>query len=314
MDSLKSAVYVSLKRPVTFLAIGFIIFLYCLLETFLFYQPIELFFRFKGNLAETVVISIMGIKTQIFRLSLSTKLTYLFIGFIAIIVISIGVSIIISGYFYTLKNVVERKKAYAGEFLEGISKYFGKVFKAVLKSLIVFIIFMILLLIAVVPALIITNTGFGNGKFGIAIMAIILDIITVFMAFFVLMFLRMYLFFWFPSIYLSNSKKTFTASKKAVDGFFWDIVEKFIAFDIVFIFFQLLILGISSLGIGGVAITIFCDWVFKLVFFIAFTSYLFRSFKYYKDNLASKNNTAKFSFREPPINRQSSGHRRNGYS
>jgi hypothetical protein len=166
--------------------------------------------------------------------------------------------------------------------MEGVRKYFGGIFSATLKSILVGSIILVAISVAIIPATTITDALMSklNDK---VFLVLLLDMITLLMVFFALMFTRAYISFWYPAIYKCKGN-AFSVGKKSVDRFFGDVVKKFIMFDIVFIVCQLILMFMYNL-LNGVMIAsyipVLLNWVFKTLFVVAFITYVFRAFRYY---------------------------------
>ncbi|MEN8907390.1 MAG: hypothetical protein ABF289_15645 [Clostridiales bacterium] len=308
MDALKGALYVSLKRPGATIFMSLLIFVYCYIETKIFHITMVVLMEFASNGKADV----LGTVISLIQSSLeSNNYTLKIISYaVGILVISIIIAFVFSGYFYIINNIIEKKKKFFGEFFEGVKKYYIKFLKTTLISIFASTLIVTFLVIATIPAIISTKAMSGD-NFSILVIAIILDIISLFMLFFGFMFLRIYVLFQYPSLYFSE-KGTFKIAKLSVDNYFWDVVEKFISFDIAFLLFQVVYVIVYSRINGnsffeGTAIAV--NWIFKSLFFIAFITYIFRSFKFYRqnDDIKSLKKTFNNSFNrfdDPNLNRK----------
>lgn len=194
---------------------------------------------------------------------------------VAVIIISLLIAIVLSGYFSIINNTLDRKTKFKGEFGEGLRKYFIKIWIMSMIGMIITILFILVLMVAGVPALIVTKAA-AVGKSGYFLTAVLVDFITVGVAFFGFMFLRIYLIFWFPSVF-ENDKKAFSKGKRLVDTYFWSIVVKFLLLDILFIIFQIL-----AVNAGNSLAFLPAKWIFNTLFFGFYITYVFSLFKYYK--------------------------------
>lgn len=285
LESLKSAIYVAMKRPGAFLFISILTFILSNIETYLVLGllsvPIEFIKKGQGD----ILASIM----QFIQIVVDTEgfITKVLIYLIGLFFISVVVSFVLSGYLYLINNIVDKKEKVAGEFMTGVKMYFGRIFSATLRSIFVLSLVIIFLSIGIIPAIITSDTLITKGMDMVALI-IILDIVSFMMVFFGLMFCRTYISFWFPSIYKFKSH-AFKVAKKSVDGFFWDVVEKFVVFDVVFIIGQVIymLFYYNSKGVFSYFPVLF-NWVFKTMFALAFITYIFRSFRYYSTQAMDK--------------------------
>jgi hypothetical protein len=133
LDALKSALYVSLKRPGASIFMSLIIFAYCVLETNLFHVMVIVLMKFvsKGNtdiLATLISLIQVGLNSE-------NYIKQIGIAILVIILASVLISFVFSGYFYIINNVIEKKKKFLGEFFTGVKKYYGRFFKTTILAL-----------------------------------------------------------------------------------------------------------------------------------------------------------------------------------
>lgn len=192
----------------------------------------------------------------------------------AVLLVSLLAGVILSGYFHIIGTTLEGNRKAEGDFIYGIKKYFSRIFLITLKSSLITFFISCFMLVSTVPAVIITRAA-ATGKPELLIAAILVDILTAGALFFSCMFLRVYLFFWYPSSF-KNTKNPFKYAKRIVDGHFWQIVSRFILFDIVFIVFQYLVVISAS-----IILKLLLGWVFTTIFFTVFVVYIFYSYSIY---------------------------------
>jgi hypothetical protein len=193
-------------------------------------------------------------------------------GMISVVVAAFLIAATLSGYFGIINNTLDKKAKYKGEFGELFKKYFIRILFTSIIFLTIGIIFVVVLMVACIPALIVTKAAIV-GKSGFFITAVFVDFITIAVVFFGIMFLRIYLVFWFPSIFI-NGKKAFLKGKRLVDSNFWSIVVRFMILDVLFILFQIFII---NMGTSFVFLPV--KWLFYTVFFGFYITYIFALFK-----------------------------------
>lgn len=184
------------------------------------------------------------------------------------------IGIILSGYFVIINNTLDKKPKVKGEFMEGFRKYFVRTWFAAFVCACIGIAFILILMVVWIPALIITK-GATDGKSGFLILSVLIDFVTVGVTFLALMFFRIYLVFWFPSIFVNN-KGAFLKGKILVDRYFWKLVVRFLIMDIIFIVFQMF-----AVKAGTSIIFLPVKWIFNSVFFGFNIIYMFSLFKTY---------------------------------
>jgi hypothetical protein len=139
-------------------------------------------------------------------------------------------------------------------------------------------------MIASVPAVIITRAA-SLAKAQMMISAVFIDILTLVIMFFSVMFFRIYVLFWYPAA-LNLRKKAFWVGKRIADANFWNIVKGMVAFDIVYIAVRLLLVYAGNIsGKGEVGsqsfslVVLALKWAFNTLFFSVFAAYIFTLFK-----------------------------------
>ncbi len=189
-----------------------------------------------------------------------------------LVAVSICIGIIFSGYFGMVNNALEGKPKERGEFTSGIKRFFFRIFLMSFAFLFLTVVFAVFILVASVPAMVITNAAL-SGSPELLITAVVIDFITLSVVFLGFMFFRTYMSFWYPAA-MTYGAKAFIMGKRTADGYFWGLVSRFIAFDIIFILFQLIIMGIS-----GTIAALIIKWIFYTAFFSVLITYVFAAFK-----------------------------------
>lgn len=190
------------------------------------------------------------------------------------ILASLLTGLLLSGLFNIVNKTILGKKSTKGDYKEGLKKYFKRIFPITLVSLVLTILFVLFMLVVLVPGIVVTIASI-TGKQELIIPALFVDILTIFVVFFGVMFFKAYIFFWFPAA-LNHEKKYFKAGKKIVDMNFWSIAIRLLAFDIVFIGFKYL-----NIYIREIPLFFIINWAFNTIFFTLLITYIFAVYKAY---------------------------------
>ena len=186
---------------------------------------------------------------------------------------SLLAGLILSGYLNVVDSALEEKQKTGKEFINGLKKYFISIARVSFAVTFSGLILLVFLMVASVPAIIITK-GALSDKPDLLIGAVFVDIITVSVIFFALMFFRAYMFFWYPSLF-HNRKKAFSTGKYLANRHFWGIAARYLVFDVVFIAALLLITQISHPFVSFAA-----GWIFTAAFSTLFATYVFSLFRH----------------------------------
>jgi hypothetical protein len=202
--------------------------------------------------------------------------------FVAAIALALIISLAFSGYFSVVSGTLGNNGQVRGKFFAGIKRYFTKTF--VISFITILLGFVILagLGVSVVPAITITSASLA-GKPEMFIPAILLDMLTFLIIFFISMFFRIYFFLWYPSSF-ENDKRAFRIGKRAGDTYFWPILIRLFAFDVVYAAFIAanFVLVEYKTGSSIISIIIFiANWIFRTIFFSAFVTFFFSVYKSY---------------------------------
>lgn len=267
MNLIRLTIKTTIKRP---LIMGVPAILALLLITLNSYNPLLPIFMGLSNATGTSIFE--GLISAL-QLLLEPDILPLFIlGIIgAAILGSLFISVIFSGYLYVLYNVLKGIAKTPGDYLKGIRKYFIRVFGVTIRAAGFSIFFGAFIMVACVPAVIITRAAAATRPDFLPA-AIFVDILTVMVMFFSLMFTRAYLLYWYPSVFESVTG-SFKRAKSFADKHFWQIVSRFLAFDIVFILFEVLILLTGVLALQLLFNLIFCSVFFTVFFLYVVVSY-----------------------------------------
>jgi len=188
------------------------------------------------------------------------------------VIVSLVIALFLSGYFYSLNNMIMGKKKARGEYAQGLKKYFSRVLLITLRVVFFGVLFIVFMMVATIPAAVVTRAAL-NGNQEIAFAAIFVDILTVGVLFFGCMFFRTYMFFWYPAA-LNCEKDCFIVAKRVVDRCFWFILRTFLLFDVILIAFEF-----AMFKIGNNLVTLIVGWLFRTVFYILFINYIFITYK-----------------------------------
>lgn len=243
-----------------------------------------------GNIFDTAMTIIkLGYKVVT---NLST-LPFVILFLIGVIVLgSVLLAFLFSGCFHILTHILERKEKYHGEFIQGVRKYFTRLFLVSLRVLTAGILFLIFATVACIPAIVITRTLI-SGKYELVFVALLLDIITLSVMFYGFMTLRIYVFYWYPAV-LNFKKRSFAAAKHITDKYFWGILRQFVVFDLLYIVFQSLYMYSSQTlaaaenpNIFLMAAIFVANWFFKTIFYTWFLTYVFTSYTIFRSKMQS---------------------------
>ncbi len=192
----------------------------------------------------------------------------------AVLLVSLLAGVLLSGYFHVIGATLGGIGKTEGDYFAGTKKYFGRVFLITLRVTLFSALLSGFMAVAAVPSIIITRAA-ATAKPELLPAALFVDLLTVGVLFFSLMFSRIYLFFWYPAA-MKDMKNPFRSAKCITDGYFWQITGRFIVFDVVFAVFQYLILIT-----GPIALKLLLGWLFSTIFFIAMVVFIFYTFGLY---------------------------------
>jgi hypothetical protein len=270
MKILAAACRVIVKRPFIIWFFGIIALVWSVIDFYNPVTPILLGFSDMGK--GSGFAAIVSLLQFILDPGIIITVLLFVLGFSAAAALLGGV--LFSGYFFILNNTLDGKEKYKGEFIQGVKKYFSRLATIIFRTVILGFIFVVFLLIASVPAIIITRASPADSlKF--VITGIFVNVLTVSVLYFGLMFFRIYFLFWYPAA-VNNSKKPFLAGKRAADRAFWKVFGVMAGFDAVFAIFQIIFL---SMGASAAVIPI--KWAFRSFFYPVLLTYIFAIYKEY---------------------------------
>ena len=217
--------------------------------------------------------SIISILQWVLKLIVTPKVVIIL--FVSVLFISLVLGLTLSGCFNILNHFMAKKsKVRGGNFADGVRKYFLRIWGMTFVSLCVCLLFALFILIATVPALIVTKAAM-SGKSGMFLTAVLVDLITAGVVFFGVIFFRIYIVFWFPSA-MMNDKRAFSTGKRIADIYFWALVRRFLALDILFVLCQFFLINMADSILSFAA-----KWVFYSIFLAFSITYTFALFHGY---------------------------------
>ncbi|MEI6602026.1 MAG: hypothetical protein WCL54_00905 [Clostridia bacterium] len=271
------------RRPVIILFLGAIIGLFTVFSSN-FIKPISDFLATAGQigtdgtaltLLDSFYTYVLGMVNLMEYLQ-DPKILLMTIGGMLLFSIVLGAILALgfSGYFNAVYYAMDKKKSNKHSFIEGIKKYFLRMWKINFIFLLLTICTFVVASVAAVPAVTFLKTD-GFHEWGI-----LLTIVTILVLFFTTLYYVIYVSFWYPAVYAVEAKP-FQYSKKLVDGNFLGILLRIIFIGIFFclcnfLFSQLVNSLKEPFDIGGVVL----QWIFNTLFFAFATTYVFALFRF----------------------------------
>lgn len=268
------------NRPFILIFSSILAMIYCLVD--MSNPAIAILFGFSAIGGGDILATAISLIQLMLSPSLLMKALVLIV--LGIVILSPVLSLLFSGYFYILKKTVEGRPANKGEFILGTRQYFKKILKMTLLSLGLGVIFIVVMIVVFVPILF-TAWSWKAGKSELFGMMVLLAVLTLGVTFFVSMFFRLYLFYWYPAAY-SFESGSFRNGKRIVDSKFWTLVGRWAIIDIIFIVFELaLLFARYRISISSNENTIYIallfsfKFLFTAAFFTGVTTFIFASFE-----------------------------------
>lgn len=268
MGALGYSIGAMLKRPFIIVFFSIFVLTYAIIDYCI--PVLNIIVLMNTFISGDIFLSLVSLIQWVLKLIITPK--GVIFGMVLVVAAAFLIAIALSGYFGIINNTLDKKARYKGEFGELFKKYFVRILFTSIIFLVIGIILAVVLMVACIPALIVTKAAIA-GKSGFFITAVFVDFITIGVVFFGIMFLRIYLVFWFPSIF-TNDKKAFSKGKCLVDSYFWSIVVRFMILDVLFILFQIL-----AINMGTSFAFLPVKWLFNTVFFGFYITYIFALFK-----------------------------------
>lgn len=268
MNILTTAVRACIRRPFIIIFFSLLMLVYMAVNS---YNPIiplaiGLMSITGSGLFESVVSALQAILNPAFI----PILLLVLIGLA--LVVSLLAGLLMPGLMHILDTTLRGREKEHGEYRHALAKLFGRIFLMTLRATVITEALGIFLMVGCVPAAVVTRAAFSD-KPDLLMAAVFVDILTVIVLFFGLMFSRAYIFFWYPAA-IRGERKPFQAGKKHADENFWGIAGRLFVFDIVFAIFQVfiyLLINATAQFIVG--------WLFGTVFLTCLMVYVFDSYK-----------------------------------
>ena len=179
-----------------------------------------------------------------------------------------------SGYFNSVFYALDKKKSEKHSFLNGIKKYFFKIWKVNILFIIVSFITIILTTVSIVPSISLLSMKIESYH----IWGIVFAIATGLVLLFVSIYYTIYISFWYPSIYTVDSKP-FSYAKKIADMHFLGIFVRFLLLLVILFIGNMLLDLIPKINFIVEPVVI-CKVVFYTVFGSFAVTYVFALFRY----------------------------------
>ena len=189
----------------------------------------------------------------------------------AVLLVSLVSAIVLSGYFPIVANTLEGRGKTGGDFLEGVRKYFFRLFTITLRASLTAGLLVMVMVVAAVPAIIITRAA-AVTKPELMPAAVFVDILTGMVLFFGYTFCKIYLLYWFPAA-VKGLDRPFRLAKSLVDRNFFKLLARLLIFDIV-----LAAITILAFIIPVTIVKLLFGWVFTTAFVTVLTIFVFKSF------------------------------------
>ncbi len=285
MHAFSNSINIMFKRRSIWLSFGFVMLGIGIIN---FYNPLYAFIFGLGGIDFSNIVNFLNLLTHFISSPVSiVKTILILIG--VILAVSFICSIFFSGSFNAINKAMEGRQKAPGEFSEGLKKYYFKTVFVTFRVLFFGILFLLFLMVVSVPAIAITKAWL-SGKAGLMASALILDLITVLVLFFLVIFFTTYVLFWFPAS-VNSGKKSFSYGKHVADTMFWKIAGRVVLIGLVFIVYQGLLLAADRILLGTnpdatfISIVLFViNWSLNTVFSSFLATYVFYIFKYITAN------------------------------
>ncbi|MCX7710044.1 MAG: hypothetical protein N2484_09350 [Clostridia bacterium] len=276
-----------IKHPILLLITAIIMVFYCIFEYNLL---LPVLFSFSAIGVGNFFESAMSFIQLIFSFMTSPGLLSMTLVYLVavLLVVSLFFGVLFAGFFNMINNTLEKKPRFKGEFFLGLKKYSIRMFLINMRVLLFSILYIPFIMIVCVPAIAATRAAM-QGKAELLAGSILVDVVTVCVLFFGILFYRMYILFWYPSA-LVQGKKAFSRGKQLADRYFWRITKRIVAFDLIFLFLggmlliaKLVLMHEQNMNSVLMFVVLVVDWVFKTLFFGTFILYVFAFFKKHYD-------------------------------
>lgn len=286
MVNLRELIKVLVRRPFLIHFLGLVTLLYSLIDYINPVYPIlfNSLGAVQGEAAETINLLdgyILLIKLIFTPEAIEFGLLYVVSASIAAAVFA---GFILSGYLYVLNITLDGYEKEKAEFLVGVKNYFKRLTRISFIVIILSIVFLLFLFITSLPSIVMTKSLL-LGKSEFLVPAVLLDLLTVFVLFFGMMFFRIYIYFWYASA-LNSQTNFFRTGKKIADSCFWRLIGGMLIYDLIFVLVQGGVLYLRYLHYNGRAfigleyVFLFTgNWLFLTLFTASLITYIFTSFR-----------------------------------
>jgi hypothetical protein len=200
-----------------------------------------------------------------------------------LLLLSLIVSFILSGYLFVFHNSYLGKSSCKGEFLTGVKKYYFRVLYGVFVLLFSILLLVFFVFVASVPSVVVTES-WRAGETQLLPVIIFVNALTITVLSALVIFYHVYTAFWFPAIYNSESKSFRLAVHVAGKGV-WKTALWLLIFDGIFIITMIFNKFINNLIMNQANGNIFLllgyfilDCLLKSYIFILFLCMLFTMF------------------------------------
>lgn len=273
MKILTAACRVIIKRPFILWFFSVLALVWSLID---FYNPITpILMGFSNIGSENSFSAIVSLLQFLLDPSVILPVLLLFLGISAAAALLGGV--LLSGYFFIVNNAVNGKKKYRGEFFNGVRRNFPNIALMIFATAILGFATLVFFMIASVPAVVISRAS-SNADMKFLLTILFIGFLTITVIYFLSMFFRVYFLFWYTAV-INSPKNFFQAGKQVSDRAFWKVFRVMLAFDAVFIVFQLIFFG---LGTSFIVVPI--KWIFRSLFYPLLLTYFFGMYKLYTQN------------------------------
>jgi len=244
--------------------------IYCFID----YYVYSIFSSFIQLGYSSGIDNIMHLLQMAYNLTTDSKtfISVLVFFLLFIFLLSIPSALVLSGFLNAVNNAVYGKKRVKGELVQGVKKYFTRIWPVTLVALLAAILFIIFVFVASVPAMIILKAVF-EGRSELIGAAAFVGALTAFVLFFCSIFLRIHLLFWYPAV-MGKVKKPFSSVKRLAGEKFWPLTARLLVFDVIYAFYIML-----SMKIRSTFALFIVNWLFISLFFSFFAIYIFVLYK-----------------------------------
>ncbi|HHW30753.1 MAG TPA: hypothetical protein GXX20_03630 [Clostridiaceae bacterium] len=271
MKTIYYTVAIIKRRPALLWLMAMAVFVYLIFARYNPVMPIILGLgKVTGGTVSESIISFLqiSIDPEIFPYILAALLGLSIIG-------SVLLGIFISGYFNVLYNALIAEPRKKGEFYSGVRIYGGKIILATFRVILFGLALMIFMAISSIPAIVISKLA-SEGRTGFGTPSILIGILTALTLYFLFMYFRVYISYWYPAI-IQGAKKPFLTSRKLVNKHFWRFVFSFLLFDAILVGVNFLLGKVPNATLVFIAKLIF--YTFLILLYVSYIFYTYEIFR-----------------------------------